>query len=230
MSWLSNEPTNVGSLLFATNYWTSILLHGCMTYLRHTIIWRYIPIVPVLPVQLPDQWCVEVNLVMLYLLPVVLLEWFPISYSVPCLFEGSSASEAMALFYWYPTDFFVDSGYRISWWDVVKCVLKLYHLLCTADFCSSFFRYRCKYLATTLSYTWVRWFDRRNKGLNRLLLSIWCIQCGQINIELVDWGCILLFTTCFFLYVILGDSCVADVEMPYHYGSCYVSSANIFVS
>ena len=28
MSWLSNEPTNVGSLLFATNYWTSVLMHG----------------------------------------------------------------------------------------------------------------------------------------------------------------------------------------------------------
>ena len=27
MSWLSNEPTNVGSLLFATNYWTSVLMH-----------------------------------------------------------------------------------------------------------------------------------------------------------------------------------------------------------
>ena len=30
MSWLSNEPTNVGSLLFATNYWTSVLMHGWM--------------------------------------------------------------------------------------------------------------------------------------------------------------------------------------------------------
>ena len=28
MSWLSNEPTNVGSLLFATNYWTSFLMHS----------------------------------------------------------------------------------------------------------------------------------------------------------------------------------------------------------
>ena len=28
MSWLSNELKNVGSLLFATNYWTSILMHG----------------------------------------------------------------------------------------------------------------------------------------------------------------------------------------------------------
>ena len=28
MSWLSNEPTNVGSLLFATNYWTYVLMHG----------------------------------------------------------------------------------------------------------------------------------------------------------------------------------------------------------
>ena len=28
MSWLSNEPTNDGLLLFATNYWTSILMHG----------------------------------------------------------------------------------------------------------------------------------------------------------------------------------------------------------
>ena len=28
MSWLGNEPTDVGSLLFATNYWTSVLMHG----------------------------------------------------------------------------------------------------------------------------------------------------------------------------------------------------------
>ena len=28
MSWLSNELTNVGSLLFATNYWMSVLMHG----------------------------------------------------------------------------------------------------------------------------------------------------------------------------------------------------------
>ena len=27
MSWLSNEPKNVCSLLFATNYWTSVLMH-----------------------------------------------------------------------------------------------------------------------------------------------------------------------------------------------------------
>ena len=54
ISWLSNEPTNVGSLLFATNYWTSVLMHGCLTYLRHATIWRYIPPVPVLPVRLPD--------------------------------------------------------------------------------------------------------------------------------------------------------------------------------
>ena len=52
--WLSNEPTNVGSLLFATNYWTSVLMHGWMTNLRHTTIQRYIPPVPVLSVQLPD--------------------------------------------------------------------------------------------------------------------------------------------------------------------------------
>ena len=38
MSWLSNEPMNAGSLLFATNYWTSVLMHGCMKYLRHTTI------------------------------------------------------------------------------------------------------------------------------------------------------------------------------------------------
>ena len=28
MSWIINEPTNVGSLLFSTNYWTSVLMHG----------------------------------------------------------------------------------------------------------------------------------------------------------------------------------------------------------
>ena len=28
ISWLNNEPTNVGSLLFATNYWMSVLMHG----------------------------------------------------------------------------------------------------------------------------------------------------------------------------------------------------------
>ena len=26
-------------------------MHGCITYLRHTTIWRYIPPVPVLPVD-----------------------------------------------------------------------------------------------------------------------------------------------------------------------------------
>ena len=56
-----------------------------------------------------------VNLMMIDLLPDVLLEWFPISYSAPFLFVGSSSSEAMALFYWYPTDFSVYYGYRISW-------------------------------------------------------------------------------------------------------------------
>ena len=94
-----------------------------------------------------------VNVAMVHLWPVVLLEWFPISYSAICLFEGSSSSESMALLYWYSTDTFVDSGYRISWCDVVKCVLKLYHVLCTAEFHSSFFNYHCKYMALTLSST-----------------------------------------------------------------------------
>ena len=57
----------------------------------------------------------EVNLAMVHLWPVVLLEWYPISYSATCLFEDSSSSEPVSLLYWYPTDFSVDYGYRISW-------------------------------------------------------------------------------------------------------------------
>ena len=53
MSWLSNEPTNVGSLLFASNYWMSVLMHGWMTNIRHTPIRQSILPVPVLPVRLP---------------------------------------------------------------------------------------------------------------------------------------------------------------------------------
>ena len=59
MSWLSNEPTNVGSLLFATNYWMSVLMHGWMTNIRHTPIRQSILPVPVLPVRLPDYSCVR---------------------------------------------------------------------------------------------------------------------------------------------------------------------------
>ena len=54
ISWLSNEPTNVGSLLFATNYWTSVFMHAWMTSFLHTTI-------PVLSVQLPDQWCARLR-------------------------------------------------------------------------------------------------------------------------------------------------------------------------
>ena len=54
MSGLSNEPTNVGSILFATSYWTSFLMHSWMRNLSHTTIWRSILPVPVLPVRLPD--------------------------------------------------------------------------------------------------------------------------------------------------------------------------------
>ena len=58
---------------------------------------------------------VAVYLAMVHILSVVLLEWFPISYSASCLFEGSSSSEAMSLLYWHPTDISVDSGYCIFW-------------------------------------------------------------------------------------------------------------------
>ena len=58
---------------------------------------------------------VLIKVAMLNILSVVLLEWFPISYSASCLFEGSSSSEAMALLYWHPTDISVDSGYCIFW-------------------------------------------------------------------------------------------------------------------
>ena len=80
------------------------------------------------------------------------------------------------------------------WWSVFW-----YYTMCCALLISilRFFSFHLTYLALTLGYTWMRWFVRRNKGLHWLLLSLRCIQCGQINLELVDWGCILLLATCF---------------------------------
>ena len=58
---------------------------------------------------------VAVKVAMVHILPAVLLEWFPISYSATCLFDVFSSSEAMELIYWYPTVSSLYSWYRISW-------------------------------------------------------------------------------------------------------------------